>query len=250
MVDGTEHWLRSALAEYAAGFGEHTDLLDPQGELTAALTRFAANPYAVQAWRSLEHDLRGMSDEMRRLVAFDVFWIVERSVTDRSSLGWASPDDAEVHGQEISRAIDALLGMDDQLLERACVDGRTGSAVDDFMASRGTWIPHIDSRVEYASMLRNVLLGLRKDVSWWVASNADEARASFALTHRDNVVRELNELFQQHLGQTPAEAVAGLVNATCPKLPPLSAAEVAHLIQHLPAPALEAADPTPDAAVA
>jgi len=102
--------------------------------------------------------------------------------------------------------------------------------VDDYLATHGTWVPYVAGRAEYADMLRSALLGLRKDVHWWVEANADEAKTAYALTHRQTTVRELNELLLQHLGQSPASVVAGLANAIFPKLAPLAANEIPALL--------------------
>jgi len=230
-MDGsTEAWLNDALAEYSAGFGEHAEMLDPRGELTSALTRFGANPYAIEAWRLLDGDLSGMSQEMKRLMAFDVFWIVERAFTDRDGLEWASPDDVGIHGRTVLQAIDTLMRMDTHLFEQACAKGETGRAVEGYLASRGTWIPQVDSRAEYADLLLASLMGLRTDVGSWVQSNADQARQDHVSRQRLRMVRELHDLFHQHLGQSPSPVVAALVNATFPRLAPIDAGQVPVLL--------------------
>ncbi|HEY4143863.1 hypothetical protein [Pinirhizobacter sp.] len=226
-MDGsTEAWLNDALAEYSAGFGEHAEMLDPRGELTSALARFGANPYAIEAWRLLDDDLSGMSQEMKRLMAFDVFWIVERAFTDRDGMEWASPDDAGLHGRAVLQAIDTLMRMDPHLCEQACAKGETGRAVEGYLASRGTWIPQVDSRGEYADLLCASLMGLRTDVGSWVQSNADQARQDHVSRQRLRMIGELHDLLNQHLGQSPSPVVAALVNATFPRLAPIDAAQV------------------------
>jgi len=230
MDSSTEAWLNEALAEYSAGFGEHAEMLDPRGELTSALARFGANPYAIEAWRLLDGDLSGMSQEMKRLMAFDVFWIVERAFTDRDGLEWASPDDAGLHGRAVMHAIDNLMRMDTHLFEQACAKGETGRAVEGYLASRGTWIPQVDSRGEYADLLRASLMGLRTDVGRWVQANADQARLDHVSRQRLRMVRELHDLFHQHLGQSPSPVVAALVNATFPRLAPIDGADVPVLL--------------------
>lgn len=239
MDRSTEAWLNDALAEYSAGFGEHAEMLDPRGELTSALARFGVNPSAVEAWRLLEDDLSGMSQEMKRLMAFDVFWIVERAFTDRDGLEWASPDDAGLHGRAVLQAIDTLMRLDTHLFEQACAKGETGRAVEGYLATRGTWIPHVHSRAEYADLLLASLMGLRADVGNWVQSNADQARQEHVNRQRVRVLRELHDLFHQHLGQSPSSVVAALVNATFPRLAPIDADQVPTLLGKSEPPAHE-----------
>jgi hypothetical protein len=240
MDDSTQAWLSDALAEYAAGFGEHADVLDPRGELTSALARFGANPYAIEAWRLLNEDLSGMSQEMKRLMAFDVFWIVERAFTDRDGLEWASPDDAGVHGRAVMHAIDTLMRLDTHLFEQACVKGETGRSVEGYLTTRGTWVPHVGSRAEYTDLLLGSLMGLRADVGSWIQSNVDQARQDHICRQRVRMVGELHDLFHQHLGQSPAPVVAALVNATFPRLAPIEAAQVPVLMGKGESPANEA----------
>jgi hypothetical protein len=44
------------------------------------------------------------------------------------------------------------------------------------------------------------------------------------------MVRELHDLFHQHLGQSPSPVVAALVNATFPRLAPIDGADLPVLL--------------------